>query len=141
MIKRASRIFSFFEEENKLTWFIVLVGAILIFWVSSCIFGTAGFKIHLIPIIYHITSFFFFSTFLLIAISKGKNNELLASGVILALIYAISDEIHQYFVPGRACSLFDLGLDSIGICLATMIYLIILISREKTVIPKIPKIY
>ena len=30
-------------------------------------------------------------------------------------IYALLDEIHQYFVPGRYCSINDLGADLIGI--------------------------
>lgn len=33
---------------------------------------------------------------------------------ILAIVYAISDEIHQLFVPGRQASPFDLIADSIG---------------------------
>jgi VanZ family protein len=28
--------------------------------------------------------------------------------------YAVSDEIHQAFVPGRQCSLRDIGLDLLG---------------------------
>lgn len=38
--------------------------------------------------------------------------------LILALVtcalYAVSDEIHQYFVPGRAMMLSDMLLDSVG---------------------------
>ena len=32
----------------------------------------------------------------------------------VCVLYAVSDEIHQYFVPGRACRLFDIGVDSAG---------------------------
>ncbi len=32
----------------------------------------------------------------------------------LTVIYAVSDEIHQLFVEGRACRLFDIGVDSLG---------------------------
>ena len=31
---------------------------------------------------------------------------------VLSVAYAISDEIHQHFIPGRACALFDMALDS-----------------------------
>jgi VanZ family protein len=34
--------------------------------------------------------------------------------VIIAVLYGASDEIHQYFVPGRVCDIFDLVADSIG---------------------------
>lgn len=35
----------------------------------------------------------------------------------LCVLYAVSDEIHQYFVPGRACRIYDIGVDALG-CLA-----------------------
>jgi VanZ family protein len=34
---------------------------------------------------------------------------------VFALFYACSDEIHQFFVRGRHCSLKDIGIDAIGI--------------------------
>ena len=45
---------------------------------------------------------------------------------VFGTIYAITDEIHQYFVPGRAMQVFDMLIDSIGIFLGVlmMIYLI-----------------
>ena len=33
---------------------------------------------------------------------------------LLGTIYAITDEIHQYFVPNRCCSLWDILIDSSG---------------------------
>lgn len=36
------------------------------------------------------------------------------SAELLCLLYAASDEWHQSFVPGRACRLSDVGVDSIG---------------------------
>jgi len=35
-------------------------------------------------------------------------------GVVIALLYAITDEWHQSFVPGRSSSLLDLGTDAAG---------------------------
>lgn len=32
----------------------------------------------------------------------------------LCVVYAISDEFHQFFVPGRACQLRDVIIDSLG---------------------------
>lgn len=34
--------------------------------------------------------------------------------LVICLLYAISDEIHQYFVPGRACMLKDVLIDFCG---------------------------
>jgi VanZ family protein len=38
----------------------------------------------------------------------------------LAILYAISDEFHQSFVPGRNASVIDLGIDAIGISLSLL---------------------
>jgi len=35
-------------------------------------------------------------------------------GLILACLYALTDEWHQSFVPGRSAALSDAGIDSIG---------------------------
>ena len=37
--------------------------------------------------------------------------------LIIGLLYALSDEIHQLFVPGREFSLLDLLLDALGLYL------------------------
>ena len=34
--------------------------------------------------------------------------------IVICSIYAVSDEIHQYFVPGRACRIYDIIIDSFG---------------------------
>ncbi|HPC36309.1 MAG TPA: VanZ family protein [Candidatus Marinimicrobia bacterium] len=41
---------------------------------------------------------------------------------ILGVLYGLSDEIHQYFVPGRTSSLADLGADALGILLGVWIF-------------------
>ncbi len=52
--------------------------------------------------------------------------------VAICAIYAISDEIHQYFVPGRACMIRDMLLDTSGsICGILLISLILYSVRRK----------
>lgn len=41
---------------------------------------------------------------------------------LLCIAYSISDEIHQMFVPGRACRLYDIGIDSLGSMVGILIY-------------------
>ncbi|MBD3278852.1 MAG: hypothetical protein GF388_11180 [Candidatus Aegiribacteria sp.] len=48
----------------------------------------------------------------------------------LGAIYAVSDEIHQSFVPGRDCSLGDLAADIAG--LATGVALCVFLLRRKS---------
>ena len=47
-----------------------------------------------------------------------------ASGVLsigLAMVYGLTDEFHQSFVPGRRGRLLDVGLDGIGACGAMLL--------------------
>ena len=52
------------------------------------------------------------------AFLTSGQKKLLCKGTAAVLIfcglYAVSDEIHQYFVPGRACMLRDMLLDTCG---------------------------
>ena len=52
---------------------------------------------------------------------------------VVAFFYAISDEVHQYFVPGRACKLSDVGFDSLGAAIGLL--LLALIKWRRTKIP------
>ena len=55
------------------------------------------------------------------------------TAVICSALYSVSDEIHQYFVPGRACRIFDVGVDTLGALTGTLILtLIILIVNSIT---------
>jgi VanZ family protein len=51
--------------------------------------------------------------------SKGF---LLVSVVILAMLYGISDEVHQAFVPGRNASPWDVAADSLGGLMGAVVY-------------------
>lgn len=62
---------------------------------------------------------YFILTFLLYRAFKGSFNmnpwRLYIYSGVFALLYAISDEIHQYFVLSRNCSLGDVLIDALGI--------------------------
>jgi len=47
--------------------------------------------------------------------------------ILICTIYAISDEIHQIFVPERNCHIIDILIDSIGSM--TGIYIMYLIFK------------
>lgn len=40
------------------------------------------------------------------------------------MMYATSDEIHQYFVPGRACMVEDVFIDTLGIVLGILLIML-----------------
>lgn len=51
--------------------------------------------------------------------------------VAFSIGYAVTDEIHQIFVPERACQLSDLAVDSAGIISGTIIFSIIYLIIKK----------
>lgn len=52
-------------------------------------------------------------------------NPLSSAAFSLTSIYACTDEFHQLFVSGRGCSLFDVGIDSLGALTGTLICFLI----------------
>lgn len=53
----------------------------------------------------------------------SKNKQILVS-ILVGIIYATSDEIHQYFIPGRSAMVTDVLIDTAGVCLGVLIVLI-----------------
>lgn len=119
-----------FVEKRKFSLLVTILFAFGIFYLSSRTFPP-GPKTIDISVIYHALVFFYFGFFLLLSIKGG--NEIRIKHIILALfiglLYAASDEIHQAFVPGRACTILDFLTDSAGIF--SSLFLISVLSLKK----------
>ena len=71
--------------------------------------------------LYHFAVFFMFTFFLSLAlINKRLDNKKIWIILLISLAYALSDEFHQLFVPGRFSSLKDVIIDLIGSALAVL---------------------
>lgn len=123
---------SLLEKYNKVSWLFVILIAVFIFYISSLPSEEIIFlvKFDWQATAYHLAAFFFLALFLLPALVKGKNKKLLIFAISIAILYSISDEIHQLFVPGRSCSFSDFLLNSAGILAASLIYTFSLKSRK-----------
>lgn len=53
-----------------------------------------------------------------------RTTPVLLLTVVLCVLYAISDEVHQVFVPGRVGSLRDVSIDGIGSVLGAVGFVI-----------------
>ncbi len=54
--------------------------------------------------------------------SFPSNSRTLAFTILFTMIFALSDEIHQLFVPGRAFQVADLLIDLLGVLCGVYLY-------------------
>ncbi|MHA1150522.1 MAG: VanZ family protein [Promethearchaeota archaeon] len=69
---------------------------------------------------------------------RDKANDFML--VFLTILYAVLDEIHQYFVPNRFFDLYDITIDAIGVILGFLAFIITQLlyqkySNEEKIIP------
>lgn len=67
----------------------------------------------------------FFIAFHFFALRFHKYKILLYS-VVVSMLYAMTDEFHQLFVPGRSGQIGDVVIDTIGAILGSIIFLLVL---------------
>ena len=66
-----------------------------------------------------------FLTMSLMSTYNLKMSKEVIISVIIGNIYAFFDEFHQSFIPGRAASLKDVGIDSLGVIFGVLIVVIL----------------
>ena len=62
---------------------------------------------------------------------SGKGGKMYRWDVLIVFILASSDELHQYFVPGRYASVWDVLLDTFG-CIVCLFFVFLIFDRKKT---------
>lgn len=90
----------------------------------------------------HFTIYGFLGIFAALASKEYKENDskrlkkwmLFAVPWGIAVCYAITDEFHQYFVPGRACMFRDVCIDSMGAAVGIAVVLLISCLKKKKTI-------
>lgn len=87
------------------------------YWVSFAFFKT----LHIIE--YGIL-------FVLWRFAFGKKNTAGRDAAIIAILYGVSDEIHQGFIPGRESRIRDIAIDAIGV----IIFWKIILSKVEIII-------
>jgi VanZ family protein len=85
----------------------------------------------------HLSEYFIFA----ILLTRALNNRSSLStkrqiiwGIVLGVMYAVSDEVHQSFVPSRSASAVDVVIDTIAfVCGTFSFYTHVAIRQVKTV--------
>lgn len=70
--------------------------------------------------IFHVFEFFILNSLLLKGFSKNKKDDILFT--LISVLFAISDEIHQFFILNRVASIFDVLIDSVGILIGYIVH-------------------
>ena len=84
----------------------------------------------------HFTEYFILGLLVISLISEYTiiNKKAIIIGIIICLLYAISDELHQLFTSGRSARVFDVLVDTSGSTTSILIYTFIknkLLRRNK----------
>ena len=100
-------------------WTAVIIWAGIIFFLSSIPHLSSGFEYdHILRKIAHVLEYLIL-TFLLYRAFKGTFQldalSLFFYPTVLSFFYAVSDEIHQLYVPYRGGAVSDVLIDGIGI--------------------------
>ena len=78
---------------------------------------------------YAALGFFLYATGLSFYIRNKIN---IPASFLTSALYAVSDEIHQYFVPGRSCQFTDILIDSSGaLCGVLFLFVIVWIYNRR----------
>ena len=136
-------------KKNKLSIILVIIWALIIFIMSSFnaeeSANQSNFIVNIIASIFninnisllsliirklaHFTEYLILGVLVINMFTKNNVRKSYLLSILLCIIYATSDEIHQIFTPGRACQIKDILIDSIGSI--TGIYLFKLLKKRK----------
>lgn len=108
-------------------WFLVIFWAGLIFFFShqaNLDSGLPGFWDHLFSKSAHFFEYAVLAFLLIRALSGAglSQKKIIVLTLFLALGYALTDEYHQSFIPGREVSGDDILTDALGIGLAVWLF-------------------
>jgi hypothetical protein len=100
-------------------WLPAIGWATLIYCLSGIPRLESGFEYdYILRKIAHVTEYFILTYFTRRACQGSFNfgsERLFIYPATLSFLYAVSDEIHQSFVPGRTCAVGDVLIDTVGI--------------------------
>lgn len=112
------------EESTETSgWFTNLLNFLLPFPLTESMVRTLA----------HFSEFACLSFFMNNLFVSYKSKLCPVNACVLSFIYAITDEIHQIFVPGRACQLQDMLVDLAGIVSGMIVFSIVYLLIKKII--------
>ncbi|MDD5282250.1 MAG: VanZ family protein [Candidatus Omnitrophica bacterium] len=120
-------------------WLPVTAWAVFIFYLSSIPDLKSSFEFDFIlRKISHVVEYFILAWLLYRAFAGSFDNinipRLFIYPTAISFLYAISDELHQSFVPSRNCSILDLLIDAMGILIFYIINIFVFRRKRRILI-------
>lgn len=136
-----------FKKNFMKYWLPAVLGLGFVFWMSSATFSDRNTGLLIKPIVSflapeipsqqvgmihslirkmgHLTEYFILGLLLFRAF-RGRSNEPFSwrwslGAVVVVVLWAASEEFHQYFIPTRSSSAVDVGIDAAGGVLAQFV--------------------
>ncbi len=79
----------------------------------------------------HFCIYAFLGFWLMHLVRQYRKERALLMTVVFSMAYAVTDEIHQYFVPGRTCQLRDVCIDTLGALTGALVALLFAVIWQK----------
>lgn len=119
---RNLNLISQLEKHPKIMWIITIIYAMLIFYLSSIPITQPPSleKVLYISTIEHIIEYTILGFLLFVSLKSIKKDSVWAV-VLIGFLYGASDEIHQFFTPGRFCDILDVFADFTGVLIGVFI--------------------
>ena len=74
----------------------------------------------------HFSAYMCLSVFMYLSLLQTFKGKLLFLwSYVVCQLYAVSDEVHQFFVPGRSCEIGDMLIDGLGVIAGVLAVLLI----------------
>ena len=70
----------------------------------------------------HFSIFAALGFFLFGAVRRTFDKSCTLITILFCILYAVSDELHQLFVPGRSCQITDVATDTLGALAGMLVY-------------------
>lgn len=124
------------EESTEMSNIFLRLGNHFLLWIAPG--SSLAFRSFLVRKTAHVTEYLILEVFMVFTLRewmRAKNKDVMRKGFyadlllrpfLLGVLYAASDELHQYFVSERSAQVKDVGIDSIGLALGLLLSWLIL---------------
>ena len=126
-----------YEMKNRFDDNPIIYAVLAVLWAGVIYIGSSipGSNLPSAPdvtsSVVHVTEYAILSILIMQAFWKYYGKFVILDTAILVVLYAISDEVHQYFVPGRFTDPVDLAFDILGLTLGMLIFVVLHIKYAK----------